>query len=409
MRGLGLISISLFFLSITCGMCVGAEDQLISPVPFLIHRAISISDADAVYKVKRISIADQGTFREEYNNGTKIEYYPIKAVTMRVLSTIKGDPVDTVTATFVDHPGNSGDAYMNGAPAYIVFLGKSSDSPPHYGYGNSNVIKAVPDSVAYSFGDKSEDKLLAELIAVWKAYPGTTREQAAWTIAEMTNSKALPFLREISKSKDVVDLGESLQARIACDDSRCVDGILDYMKLDPDNFDKDQNDHHYGSTSASVNQIQLGLVYHIGTSLSMDRPCVQSLESKSPNSMRVEAKGEVPRPWQKVKGFDYSRFLTNVLKTTAGHNSYIQAGIGQIFYIKADPYYTPEMISLLDSSSISARYYVVRGLMKLDSWDSQQQPDSFEEYKKNESLYIDYFKRWWKEHSGKFRRGKPCS
>jgi len=109
-----------------------------------------------------------------------------------------------------------------------------------------------------------------------------------------------------------------------------------------------------------------------------------------------------------VRDFDYPVFFRRaldcpVVKTTAE----MRCAIANVIWIRCEKGSIPEMARLLDDSNTYARFVAVGALMKYTGEGPVR--SDWEEFKKYDSRYVEYWKNWWQKNEGNFEPPQDTS
>lgn len=233
-------------------------------------------------------------------------------------------------------------------------------------------------------------------------------------------SRAREMIKKMHYFEDIVIKSMAIISSFQLDGSPGIEGPLELLRMDPSDFDTDDSLKKYGIRDFCVSSLQLRL---LGTMDATTRRFVVDLKDGSV----IRREDGSPYPFRGVRGFDYAAFYRQALDCETVKNSdQMRSAIANVIWIRYEKASVPEMIRLLDDSSIHIRSTAVSALRKCinsdfsNSWERLHfyDPDAAEEYMRrgiekpledrlkdyedNEQEYIQYWKEWWQEHKNEF-------
>jgi hypothetical protein len=327
------------------------------------------------------------------------------------------------------------------AEVCLVFL---KESKPYYKLNRiRSKARVWPDVVDYNLGETPDLKLLAEFLAGCDSENELVKLQAVEELGYLGEAmvdelrpikgdkelfkrmafglgRAKEALRRTRRSEDPAIRNMSIISSFQVDDSPGIEGPLELLRMNPSDFDKDDSLRKYGTWAFCVSDLQLRL---LETMDATTRRAVVDLKDGS--VIRREDGG--PGIFRGVRGFDYAEFYRQALDCeTVMSSEQMRSAIANVIWIRYEKASVPEMIRLLDDSSINIRRTAVSALRKCinsdfsNSWErshfydpdaaeeyirrgiEKQLEDRLKDYQDNEQEYIQYWKMWWQEHKSKF-------
>ena len=370
--------------------------------------------------------------------------------TSKVLSIVKGECPDVIDIEF-RRPKNSqstlgflpGELYtdLSENEVCLVFL---KASVPYYKLNRINSKARVrPKVIEYNLGETPDLKLLAEFLAGCDSEDELVKLQAAEELGYLGDamirelrfseadkelfqrtvsalSRAKEALGNMRSCDDLVIRNVSIISSFQVDDSPGIEGPLELLWTDCSDFDPNDSLQKYGIRDFCVSSLQLGL---LETMDATTRRFVRDLQDGS----LIRREDGSPYPYSGVRGFDYADFYRQALDCEVVKNSeQMRTAIANVIWIRYERASVPEMIKLLDDSSLYIRMAAVSALRKCINSDlsNSWEPDDFynpqtidpgssnipekpleqrlKDYENNEQEYIQYWKNWWQQHKNEF-------
>ena len=370
--------------------------------------------------------------------------------TSKVLSIVKGECPDVIDIEF-RRPKNSnstlgflpGELYtdLSENEVCLVFL---KASVPYYKLNRINSKARVrPKEIEYNLGETPDLKLLAEFLAGCDSEDELVKLQTAEELGYLGDAmirelrfseadqelfqktaSALGMAKEalgkMCSCDDLVIRNVSIISSFQVDDSPGIEGPLDLLWTDSSDFDPNDSLEKYGIRDFCVSSMQLRLLE------TMDATTRRFVRDLQDGSLIRREEGS-PYPYRGVRGFDYADFYRQALDCEAVRNSeQMRTAIVNVLWIRYERASVPEMIKLLDDSSLYIRMAAVSALRKCINSDRSNswEPDDFynpqttdpgssnipekpleqrlKDYENNEQEYIQYWKNWWQQHKNEF-------
>ena len=315
------------------------------------RKATEFPQATLACKVKMGTITEREVGSP---SGTKCD------ATCRVISTLKGEVGNEVQITFrrnANGPRQPGVDDVKTGETYVVML-RGKTAP----YEMFAAMKAVDAVVEPTFGTNPGDRLLAELVAMWKSNDPKMRIAAIEQMGIMRDTRASKDVSAAAKDKDM----ETARAGIIA---------LYRMKIAPD----------------------AKRVMELFNEQIMD---VWYQESGEPQK---DPKGKVI--WRRVAGhpflerglpdFDYATYVREGIKKEwvrkDGNTLYVFFGIPWKVQRKEC---VPELMKLLEKPDKKVRWWAV--LCLTHTVEDEDRPQ-WEHYEKHEEEELAKWRKWWKE------------
>ena len=338
----------LFAVLVISGAITAASGQVVQSA----REAMEFPQAALACKVKMGTIIEP---EEESPSGTKCD------ATCKVISALKGEVGNEVQITFrrnANGPRQPGVDDVKTGGAYVVML-RGKTAP----YEMFAAMEAVDAVVEPTFGTKPGDRLLAELVAMWKSNDPKMRIAAIEQMGIMRDTRASKEVSAAEKDKDV----ETARAGVIA---------LYRMKIAPD----------------------AKRVMELFNEQIMD---VWYQESGEPQK---DSKGKVI--WRRVAGhpfldrglpdFDYATYVREGIK-----NEWVRKDDNTLYVFFGIPWKVqrkecvPELIKLLDDRDKKVRWWAVICLMHTVE-DKHEHPN-WEQYVSREEEELTKWRKWWKE------------
>lgn len=348
--------------------------------------------SDAIYRVKVDSVKEQGIYTDPEFKSTV--QYPKKIASARVLSVIKGSQQPkNVEIVFPGRP--NGQVVMSGplfaslksGETYLLFLSGSS-SPVKLTDPQTSVLTIPAATPKYAYGNTAQDKMLAEMLAAAGSSENHTRKLAIEQLGHLGDIRAAKFLRSLSRSGDMAEKSAALISRIRIADTPTQQELLSVLRYEAPK----------GQSRSIIVRAGKEEVY---TATSEQRNLITTLEV----SLEAPSK-HLSRPRKILPGFDYIGFVNEALKTKViKENGELRSDLICTLRTLQDAKSLPLLLTLLDDPSIKVRYMAATGFAAVTG-DNHRfvTTDAFD---KDESVYINYWKKWAKEHPEAFKTGKP--
>jgi len=406
------------------------------------------ANADLVCKVQILSIRQERIVKGNLFPGQQDLLEMI--ATSKVLSVIKGECSDVIYIEFRRPKDNNstlghlpGQLYtdLSENEVCLVFLKAAG---PNYKLNRiQSKARVRPEVVDYNLGETPNLKLLAEFLAGCDSDNELVKLQAAEEIGylgdqmirELRSSKAdkemfqrtvsalsraKEALRKMCSCDDLVIRNVSIISSFQADDSPGTEGPLELLRMNTSDFDLNDSLRKYGIRDFCISSLQLRL---LETMDATTRRVVVDLKDGS--SIRREAGS--PYPFRGVRGFDYADFYRQALDCESVKGSeQMRTAIANVIWIRYERNSVPEMMRLLNDSSMHIRRTAVSALRKCinsdrsNSWEPEdfynpsttdpsssnipEKPleDRQKDYQDNEQEYILYWKNWWHQHKNEF-------
>ncbi len=345
-----------------------------------------LDESDAVYKITVQSTREEGVWKDTpaeraYLHLNNHAYdMPRVIASAKVLSTIKGKARNSVGIEFPGFP--HGQKFVVNWPMYtglskgltcIVFL-KTESSPARFADSQTGAILVPAKAPARSYGDGSEDKLLAELVSAAQNGDDYTRKSALEQLGKLSDNRAKDVLRGPSKSTDLAQRTAGLVARIGVGDAPAQKDLLAILSMYP----ADMTSHGGGYMG------KLGPFYSMPEQREIvDAVCATARHIRG-----------CARP---LKGFDYVGFVRKSLGCRViKENVILRSDLVGILRDLGNPKSMPLLLKLLDDPSQVVRYMAATSFAVLAK-DNKWFPAG-EIFNKNEAKYIKHCREWAKEH-----------
>ncbi len=167
------------------------------------------------------------------------------------------------------------------------------------------------------------------------------------------------------------------------------------LRAEPNLFDPNDSRKKYGVTGFCISALQLRLL--------------ETMDATTRRAVVDLKDGSVIRPpngragiYRGVRNFDYSRFYRLALDCPVVKKTpKMSSAIANVIWIRCEKSSVPEMVRLLDDSNTYARFVATGALKK---YNNGQGPirHGWEEFKKDDEEYIEYWKNWWQENKDNF-------
>lgn len=412
-------------------------------------------NADLVCKVHVVSIRREGVIESNLFPGAPNVSRIIASA--KVLSVIKGKCAQVIDIEF--HYPQDGTMQWGDPPWLIytelkegetclVFL---KESKPYYILNRINSKARVePKTIDYSLGDTPNLKLLAEFLAGCNSEDGMVKLQAVEELGylgEAIIQELRPFKGQkelfqriafalgrakdaLSKTRSCEDLvikNVSVISSFQVDDSPGIKAPLELLRMNPSDFDPNDSLKKYGIRDFCISSLQLRLLQ------TMDHTTRRAVVNLQDGSVIRREDGR-PGIYRGVREFDYGQFFKQSLDCEAVKKSTeMRSAIANVIWIRYEKRSVPEMIRLLDDSSVSVRQAAVSALRKCinldfsNSWErrhfynpraakeamrmgfEKNLEDRQKDYQNNEQEYIQYWKKWWHENKDRFLTHEPTN
>ena len=409
-------------------------------------------NADLVCKVQVLSIRQEEAIKGNwFPGGTNVSRM---IASVKVLSVIKGKCPQVINIEF--HYPKDTNLQLGHTPwqlyteltkgeVCIVFLKRQE---PRYKLNRiRSKLRVQPKVVDYNLGEAPNLRLLAEFLAGCDAENEMVKLQAVEElgylgdamIKEIRSSpyrdskqalyeclkidsglaEAREMLKKTRSSKDLVIKNMSIISSFQVGISPCIEGPLELLRMNPSDFDPNDSLKKYGIRDFCISSLQLRL---LETMDATTRRVLVNLKDRS-----TVRRKDNHRPFRGIQGFDYEEFYRQALDCEVVKNSeQMRGAIANVIWIRYEKRSVPEMIRLLDDSSIHIRSTGVSALRKCinsdfsNSWErrhfydpsaakeamrrgiEKKLEDRLKDYRDNEQEYIQYWKRWWGENKGRF-------
>lgn len=290
--------------------------------------------------------------------------------TCEVISTLKGEAGKTLQITFRRNGNGPWRPDVEGVKAGEVCVVMLQGATPPYRM--LAAMKATDAVVEPTFGLRPGDRLLAELMAMWKSKDASMRLAAIEQIGIMKDTRGAEAVNEAAKSQDV----ETSRAGV----------IAQYrMKIAPDAkrvmelFNEQVRDVWYQESG------------------------IPQKDAKGNSIWRRE--GGHPFLERGLPAFDYATYVREGIKKDFvrkdDHTLYVFFGIPWKVQRKAC---VPELIKLLDDPNKKVRWYAV--LCLTHTVEDADRPQ-WEEYDKRENEELTKWRTWWKQKGAAFMDASP--
>jgi hypothetical protein len=405
-------------------------------------------NADIVCKIKVLSVHQERILKSNLFPGAPDLCRMIANV--KVLSIIKGKCSKTIDIEFhypkernlnYGFPITQAYTELSKNEVCIVFLKKAM---PYYKLNSIySKLRISPEVINYNLGDTPNLRLLAEFLVGCNSDNEMVRLQAAEELGYLGDAmirrlrlfredkklfqkkafgigKTKEALRKMHSSEDMIIRYVSIISSFKADDSPGIEGPLYLLRMNPSVFDPNESLKKYGIKDFCIASLQLGLLETID---SMTRRAVINLKDGSV----IRRKDGNPGIYRGARGFDYEDFFRQALSCeVVKKNEKMRSAIANVIWIRYEKRSVPEMIRLLDDSSMYIRQAAVSTLRKCinsdfsNSWErlhfyepqaakeylrrgiEKKLEDRQKDYKDNENEYIQYWKKWWQEHKSEF-------
>ena len=406
-------------------------------------------NADLVCKVRILSIRRQEVIK--YDPSTLMPNISRMIATSKVLSVIKGECPQVINIEFLYPPKERNRNF--GSPlcqiytelseneVCIVFLKQAKT----YYKLNRIMSKArvQPEIVDYNLGNTPNLRFLAEFLAGCNSGNEIVKLQAVEELGylgEVMIRQLRPFkgdkesfqritfglgrakgaLRKTRSGENIVIRTASIISSFQVDDSPCIEGPLELLRMNPSYFTPNDSLKKYGIRDFCVPSLQLRLLETID---STTRRVVIDLKDGSV----IRREEGSPYIFRGVRGFDYAEFFKQALNCeSVKKDTQMRSHIANVIWIRYEKRSVPDMIRLLDDLSMHIRRTAVSALRKCinsdrsNSWErlhfydpraakeylrrgiEKKLEDRLKDYQDNEQEYIQYWKKWWQEHKSEF-------
>ncbi len=280
--------------------------------------------------------------------------------TCRVLATLKGTPGKRVRIIFRRHangpqmPGVSG---IEEGEVYLVML--RGEAAPYEVFA---AMKAVEKRVEPKFGTKPGDRLLAELVAMWKSKDVGLHIPAVEQIGILKDKRASEVVNAAAKSKDAATARAGIIAQYR-------------MKIAPD-----------AKRTMELFDPQMLEVWYEESGIPQRDSKGSSIHRRERGHSFIE---------RGLPDFDYATYVREGIKKDwvrkDDHTLYVFFGIPWKVQRKEC---VPELVKLLDNPDKRLRWWAV--LCLAHTVDNQDRPQ-WEEFQRRESQELAKWRQWWKE------------
>lgn len=383
-------------------------------------------NADLVCKVHVLSIRREGVIESNLWPGAPNVSRMIASA--KVLSVIKGKCAQVIDIQF--HYPQDGTMQWGDPPWLIytelkegetclVFL---KESRPYYILDRINSKARVePKTIDYNLGDIPNLRLLAEFLAGCNSDNEMVKLQAVEELGylgeamigsissspyrdskqalerclqmDLGLSKARDTLGKMRSCEDMVIKNIAIISSFQTDDSPGIKAPLELLRMNPSDFDPNDSLKKYGIRDFCISSLQSRL---LETMDSTTRRFIVNLEDLS-----IIRRKDNNRPFRGVRGFDYAEFFKQALDCEAvRENDDMRSAIANVIWIRCEKESLPEMVRLLDDENQYVRFVAVGSLMKYTGGGPER--GGWEEFKKTEKEYVQYWKKWWKENKEQF-------
>jgi len=406
------------------------------------------ANADLVCKVQILSICQKGIVKGNLFPGEPDLLEMVAA--SKVLSVVKGECPNVIDIEFYRPTKNHstlgllpGELYtdLSENEVCLVFLKASG---PHYKLNRiQSKARVRPEVVDYDLGETPNLKLLPEFLAGCDSDNEMVKLQAVEELGYL-GEEMITQLREIRGDKelfqkvaiclgkakdalrktrfcdDLVIRNVSVFSGFQVDDSPGIEGPLELLRMNPSDFDPNDSLKKYGIRDFCISSLQLSL---LETMDATTRRFVVNLKDGS----LIRRQDGSSYPFRGVRGFDYAEFYRQALDCEPVRNSeQMRRAIANVIWIRYEKRSVPEMIRLLDDSSMHIRRTAASALRKCinsdfsNSWErrhfydpraakealrkafEKKLEDRLKDYKDNEQEYILYWKNWWQDNRRRF-------
>jgi len=379
-------------------------------------------NADLVCKVHVLSIRREGVIESNLWPGAPNVSRMIASA--KVLSVIKGKCAQVIDIQF--HYPQDGTMQWGDPPWLIytelkegetclVFL---KESEPYYILDRINSKARVePKTIDYNLGDIPNLRLLAEFLAGCNSDNEMVKLQAVEELGylgEAMIQELRPFKGQkelfqrvafalgrakdaLSKTRSCEDLvikNVSVISSFQVDDSPGIEGPLELLRMNPSDFDPNDSLKKYGIRDFCISSLQLRLLQ------TMDSTTRRAVVNLTDGSVIWREDGR-PDIYRGVRDFNYAEFFKQALDCEAvRENDDMRSAIANVIWIRCEKESLPEMVRLLDDENQYVRFVAVGSLMKYTGGGPER--GGWEEFKKTEKEYVQYWKKWWKENKEQF-------
>ncbi len=320
------------------------------------NEAIEFPQATLACKVKTGTITEREVGSPL---GTKCD------TTCKVISTLKGDLGEEVRITFRRHangPARPGVDAVKADEVYVVML-RGETAP----YEMFAAMKAVDAVVEPTFGAKPGDRLMAELVAMWRSKDASMRIAAIEQIGIMRDRRGSEEVNAAARSEDL----ETARAGIM---AQCRMGIAPDVRRTMDLFNREMMDVWYQESG---------------------------VPQRDPEGNRIwRREGGHVFLERGLPGFDYATYVREGIKKDwvrrDDHTLYVFFGVPWKVQRKAC---VPELVKLLDHPDKKVRWWAVLCLAHtVENVDHPQ----WQQYEKREGEELEKWRKWWKEEGEAF-------
>lgn len=292
---------------------------------------------------------------------------------VKCLAAVKGSP----SATFsIDYPKSTDtEEYTSLATGEvcIVFLDATNGTTRFVDINNGK-MPCSGAVVPYDQGDKPQDRMLCELLALCRSSTGITQLLGIEYLGQLKDARAQALLETASKSDNPALRGVALTSLINIGVAPPAEQILSYFNQDPKNFD-------YGASLAKYRTS----AYRISTLAMKILSAIQiSIKEKADADMVTG------RPSGQLPGFDYFAFLDKALATRMVQaEPSMRRWVAYSLRLLADKRSIPLLGRMLDDTNAIIRYYAAT---TLTTFYKEGPFPSLPLFETNETAYVGYWK-----------------
>lgn len=286
--------------------------------------------------------------------------------TCKVISTLKGNLGEEVRITFRRHgsgPVMPGVNAVKAGEVYVVML--RGETPPYEMFA---AMKAVDAVVEPEFGAKPGDRLMAELVAMWRSKDASMRIAAIEQIGIMRDRRGSKEVNAAAKSEDPETARAGIIAQYRM-------GIAPDAKRTMDLFNEEMMDLWYQESG---------------------------IPQRDPEGNRIRRRegGHVFLE-RGLPEFDYATYVREGIKKDwvrrDDHTLYVFFGVPWKVQRKAC---VPELVKLLDHPDKKVRRAALSSLVH--TVENKQYGTQWDQYEKPESEELAKWRKWWKEKGEAF-------
>ena len=264
------------------------------------------------------------------------------------LATVKGSP----SATFsIAYPKSTSTVQYTGlatGEVCIVFLDATNATPGFVDVHNGK-MPCSDAVVPYDKGDKPQDRMLCELLALCNSSTGATQLLGTEYPGQLGDARARALLEKASQSDDQALRGVALTSLIKIGVAPRAEQILSYLDHDPATFDYGASLSKYGTSVYTISALAGGIM----------RAIVSSIKVKDEDDMVTG------RPTRQLPDFDYVAFLDKAMTTRLVQAEPVSRGsVAEALRLLADKRSVPLLMKLLDDANADVRYLAVTALTR---------------------------------------------